>query len=107
MQVNGFSYNEFACPVCKSINNSLIPYFPIDEVMENKGSISSYQQKQLADFYIDFFSEIIKNRIGERFDSSEPKQVLLSDVMNEPHEFISKVIDHFCHTIYLTDIKGL
>jgi hypothetical protein len=107
MQVNGFNFNEFACPVCKSINNSLMPSYPIDQVYQDEDQIGAFQHKQLVDFYVDFFSEIIKNRIGERFEAIEAKQVLLKDMIEQPGEFISNVVDHMTHTIFLTDIKGL
>jgi hypothetical protein len=107
MQINGFSYDEFACPVCKSINNSLMPSYPIDEVIKiEKNQKIDQDLKKLMDFYIDFFDKIIKNQKGYKIEGEE-FSLFLRNIYADPEFFISHMIDHFTHRIFLTDIRGI
>jgi len=63
------------------------------------------------DFYVDFFSELIKAQQGfvrsENDSAAKQKSTVLRDVCNQPERVISIVLDHFLHRINLIDVKGL
>lgn len=65
-QVNGFSFGEFMCPVCKCINNGILPSYSLEEASKMVPDLNelSGQSLKLLDFYMDMFSELIKAQQG-------------------------------------------
>ena len=70
-RISGLSEGEFQCPICKSINNGLMPIYSLRDIVldnieslqpkEAKGqSVSRYditdQAKLILDFYVEFNS---------------------------------------------------
>jgi hypothetical protein len=72
-KISGFSFGEFACPICKSINNSILPSKSLSQVRKNMPDLQSLEENevvisdatvQLLDFYTDVFSALIKTQQG-------------------------------------------
>ena len=62
--------------------------------------------KNLLDFYIDFFSELIKQQAGMSLHG-ESRSTVLRDLIGEPQRVLNHMIDHFIHRICLVDLKGM
>jgi hypothetical protein len=66
--LTGFNTDEFACPICKSIQNSLVPMYslkdfePEMDVQTKKEKFVSSHEKDipLMEFYVDYLSQVVK-----------------------------------------------
>ena len=67
-RISGLRFGEFQCPVCKSINNGIMPSLSLEdacklddfELTEGDDGKMSDKALKLLDFYMDLLSEIIK-----------------------------------------------
>jgi hypothetical protein len=122
-QLTGFSPDEFACPICKSIQNSLVPIYSLKDfegemdVQTKKDKFVSSQEKDipLMEFYVDYLAQIVKKQQGflskeEHGDKEYQRMmrtILLIDVKQNPRDVIKHLSSYFVHRISLIDIKGL
>jgi len=68
----------------------------------------------MMSFYVDFFSEIMKNENVKHdlWGEDEEQQIIskdifLKDIYKDPHTFIKKNTNHCLHRIMLIDVNGL
>lgn len=98
-QLSGFSFGEFACPICKSICNGILPNVSLLNVKD--------QSNEMLNFFVDALSEVVKATRGLVIGEKKPRELLLSDIAKDPMDFARLASNHFAHVVSLTDIKGL
>ena len=68
-RLSGFSDGEFACPICKSINNAIMPIYEIGKISQ-----LDEKMKNLVDFVLEIISDVVQKQEGDT------RSILLRDV---------------------------
>lgn len=72
-KLTGFSSDEFSCPICKSINNSIVPIYSfrdfelelqLDPQDQGEALVLSDQDIGVMEFYVDYFAQVAKKQQG-------------------------------------------
>jgi hypothetical protein len=132
-RLSGFNSGEFSCPICKSINNCLVPIFSLSEIAKEveslQGNYADSEEaplqffiddvgKKVLDFFTEYLSLIIKTQTGyickkDFAGDNGPQeysklqlQILLRDIKSNPERVVSQSSNFFVHNINLIDVKG-
>lgn len=119
IQLSGFQFGEFACPICKCICNSVVPSYSFSEILnpESPLFISSLTEKdesgmvdipeektQLIDIYTSLINQLMKSQLG--LVHHQLPTILLRDIKEDPILVVETIIKFMLHNIHLIDIKG-
>ena len=97
---------EFACPICKSVKNGLMP------TSDTVAAQSMSSQKQM--FLVDFLSCVLMKQQGvvdkTQIESTEfflTENILSRDIRDDPFKFVKLLANFIIHNVALVDVHGL
>ena len=115
-RVAGFDDNEFFCPICKTMANTLMPEHTlnqfIDDIKEKHDEekkaededkdkfVISVKGRGLLEFYVDFFARVVEKQEGllrKDDPAAADTGVFLRSFKEKPRRIIEQVQGHVMH----------